>query len=800
MSDKIKTTAPDVHPMPVSLETPAQTPGSIAPRKTAGEIKGSLPFPKTPTASVAGRTLAESTHQWRSKTSALRADAPNVLIIMLDDVGFAHADTVGGAIHTPTLSRIADTGVRYNAFHTTAISSATRASLLTGRNHHRVESGTITELASDFDGYTGEIPKTSATIPEVLKHYGYSTAAFGKWHNTPAQSVSAAGPFDRWPTGCGFDHFYGFMGAESSQYEPSLYLGTTPIERPNDPKYHLSEDLATQATSWLRQQRALAPDKPFLMYWAPGAVHGPHQVFGEWSDKYQGKFDAGWDVYREEAFKRQKALGWIPADSILTPRPDTMPAWDSLSADEKRFQARLMEVYAGFLEHADTQAGRVVDELERLGLRDNTLIFYVLSDNGASSEGWSGTINEMLTLNGVPMPFAQQMKILEEQYGGLPALGGPKVANMYHAGWAWAGESPFQGTKLVAGYFGGTRVPMAVSWPKGIKADAQVRGQFHHVNDIAPTIYDVIGITPPESVDGFEQDPLDGVSLTYTFSDAAAATQKTTQYFEVFGSRGIYSEGWMASVFGPRIPWLPGAYAAYANWKPEEDVWALYKLDGDYSQSTDVSADYPHKLRELKLKFDSEARANHVYPIGAGLGPLLNPAARVGTSQTEWHFNTDVTRLPEFCAPNLRARNNKVTVDVEVPDRAYGVLYALGAVAGGLVLYMDDGYLRYEYNFLGVLRSKLCSPERVTAGAHRFELETIMSGPMPGAPARLAMHIDEKEVAKGDTPFTVPLAFSASETFNVGIDLGCPVTLDYRERAPFKFNGQINDVHIVYLP
>jgi len=460
----------------------------------------------------------------------------------------------------------------------------------------------------------------------------------------------------------------------------------------------------------------------------------------------------------------------------------------------------LMEVYAGFLEHADTQAGRVVDELERLGLRDNTLIFYVLSDNGASSEGWSGTINEMLTLNGVPMPFAQQMKILEEQYGGLPALGGPKVANMYHAGWAWAGESPFQGTKLVAGYFGGTRVPMAVSWPKGIKADAQVRGQFHHVNDIAPTIYDVIGITPPESVDGFEQDPLDGVSLTYTFSDAAAATQKTTQYFEVFGSRGIYSEGWMASVFGPRIPWLPGAYAAYANWKPEEDVWALYKLDGDYSQSTDVSADYPHKLRELKLKFDSEARANHVYPIGAGLGPLLNPAARVGTSQTEWHFNTDVTRLPEFCAPNLRARNNKVTVDVEVPDRAYGVLYALGAVAGGLVLYMDDGYLRYEYNFLGVLRSKLCSPERVTAGAHRFELETIMSGPMPGAPARLAMHIDEKEVAKGDTPFTVPLAFSASETFNVGIDLGCPVTLDYRERAPFKFNGQINDVHIVYLP
>jgi arylsulfatase A-like enzyme len=774
------------------------------PLEKQGEPSGTnpsrhLPFPRTPTASIAARTLSESSHRWRSKATPLRADAPNVLIIMLDDVGFAHADTVGGAIHTPTLSRVADTGLRYNAFHTTAISSATRASLLTGRNHHRVESGTITELASDFDGYTGEIPKTSATIPEVLQHYGYSTAAFGKWHNTPAQDVSAAGPFDRWPTGCGFDHFYGFMGAESSQYEPSLYRNTSPIERPNDPKYHLSEDLANQATGWLRQQHALAPDKPFLMYWAPGAVHGPHQVFGEWSDKYKGKFDAGWDVYRQEAFRRQKALGWIPADSKLTPRPETLPAWESLSDDEKRFQARLMEVYAGFLEHADTQAGKVVDELERLGLRDNTLIFYVLSDNGASSEGWSGTINEMLTLNGVPMPFAQQMKILEEEYGGLPALGGPKVANMYHAGWAWAGESPFQGTKLVAGYFGGTRVPMAVSWPKGIKADTEVRGQFHHVNDIAPTIYDIIGIAPPESVNGLAQDPLDGVSLAYTFADGTADTQKTHQYFEVFGSRGIYSEGWMASVFGPRIPWLPGAYAAYANWNPDEDVWSLYKLDEDYSQSNDISRDYPQKLEELKQKFDSEARANHVYPVGAGLGPLLNPSARVGTSRTEWHFNTEITRLPEFCAPNLRARNNKVVVDVHIEAEGNGVLYSLGAVAGGLVLYMDDGYLRYEYNFLGVARTKLSSPERVAPGSHRFELETTMSGPAPGASATLVMSVDGVEAARATTPFTAPLAFSASETFNVGVDPGCPVTLDYRDRAPFRFDGQINDVHIVYV-
>jgi hypothetical protein len=371
---------------------------------------------------------------------------------------------------------------------------------------------------------------------------------------------------------------------------------------------------------------------------------------------------------------------------------------------------------------------------------------------------------------------------------------------MYHAGWAWAGESPFQGTKLVAGYFGGTRVPMAVSWPKGIKADTEVRGQFHHVNDIAPTIYDLIGITPPASVNGFEQDPLDGVSLAYTFADGKVATQKTHQYFEVFGSRGIYSEGWMASVFGPRIPWLPGAYAAYANWNPDQDTWALYKLDDDYSQSIDVASDYPLKLAELKRKFDAEARDNHVYPIGAGLGPLLNPSARVGTTQTEWHFNTDVTRLPEFCAPNLRARNNKVAVDVDVPEKASGVLYSLGAVAGGLVLYMDDGYIHYEYNFLGVSRTKLKSLDRVTSGPHRVDLETIMSGPAPGAAAMLVMRVDGVEVDRQHTPFTVPLAFSASETFNVGVDLGCPVSLDYRDRAPFRFNGQINDVHIVYKP
>ncbi|MDM0028230.1 arylsulfatase [Variovorax saccharolyticus] len=767
---------------------------------TSNSRDGELPFARTPSASVAGRTLAESTHEWRSRGTALRADAPNVLVIMLDDVGFAHADTVGGQIHTPTLSRIADTGLRYNAFHTTAICSATRASLLTGRNHHRVESGTITEFASDFDGYTGEIPRSAATIPEVLKHHGYRTAAFGKWHNTPALQTSAAGPFDRWPTGCGFDHFYGFIAAETSQYQPSLYRNTTPIEPPKDSTYHLSEDLAAQATGWLREQHALAPEKPFFMYWAPGAVHGPHQVFAEWSDKYKGRFDGGWDVYREQAFERQKAMGWIPADSQLTPRPDTLAAWESLPPEERRYQARLMEVYAGFLEHADVQAGKVVDELERLGLRDNTLIFYVLSDNGASAEGAGGTINEILSISGVPVPFAQQMKILDEQYGGLDALGGPLIANMYHAGWAWAGESPFQGTKLVAGYFGGTRVPMAVSWPKGIAADPAVRGQFHHVNDIAPTIYELIGIVPPTSVHGVAQDPIDGLSLAYSFADAAAPTRKAQQYFEIFGSRGIYADGWMASVFGPRLPWLSATAAAYANWNPDEDTWSLYRLGSDYSQASDLAAQHPEKLAELQALFDAEARANNVYPIGAGLGPLLNPAARIGTAQTEWHFTADVTRLPEFCAPNLRARGNTVTVELTVPAAGEGVLYALGGMAGGLTLYMDAGHLYFEYNCLTVMRTRLCSAEPIGPGARRIELQTVMAGPAPGAPASFVMRVDGVQVARGSTPFTAPLCFTASETFDVGIDLGSPVSLAYAERAPFRFNGRIADVHVVCTP
>ena len=546
---------------------------------TAAPSDGSvLPFPPVPSASKAAPRLQDSVHKRRAQPQHLKPGAPNVLIILLDDVGFGQASTFGGEMNTPTLSRLASQGVSYNTFHTTAICSPTRAALLTGRNHQRVGNGTIAERAVDWDGYTGVIPKTSATMPEVLRNYGYKTAAFGKWHNTPADQTTAMGPFDRWPTGHGFDYFYGFLAGETSQWEPRLVENTTVVEPPHDEKYHLSEDMAARSIDWLRKHRAFSPDQPFFMYWAPGAAHGPHQVGKEWSGKYKGRFDAGWDAYRERVFARQKQLGWIPADTKLTPRAANMPSWNSVPEAQRPFQLRLMEIYAGFVEHVDTQAGKLIDELERLGVRDNTIVIYIFGDNGASAEGQNGTISELLAQNGIPNTVEQQMAALEK-IGGLDALGTAKTDSMYHAGWAWAGNTPFHHTKLVASHFGGTRNPMVISWPKGIKADKTPRAQFHHVNDIAPTIYEIVGVTPPKVVDGFAQDPIDGVSLAYTFAQATAPGRKKVQYFDNNGSRAIYQDGWVAATFGPLTPWLPGA-PGLAEWDSAKDVWELSTSPG----------------------------------------------------------------------------------------------------------------------------------------------------------------------------------------------------------------------------
>ena len=755
-----------------------------------------LPFPPTPSASVAGPTLQESKHQRRVEKSHLPKDAPNILIVILDDVGFGLPDTYGGPIRTPTLSRIAGQGISYNAFHTTSICSPTRAALLTGRNHQRVGSGTIAERAVDWDGYTGVIPRTSASLPKVLGNYGYKTAAFGKWHNTPATETTAMGPFTNWPTGegMGFDYFYGFLSGETSQWEPRLVENLNVIEPPHDEKYHLSVDLADQAIGWLRKHRAYAPDKPFFMYWASGASHGPHHINKEWADKYKGQFDDGWDALRERTFKRQKELGWIPANAKLTPRAASMASWDSVPASERAFQLRLMELFAGFTEHVDAQVGRIVDELERLGVRDNTIVIYVFGDNGSSAEGQRGTVSELLAQNNIPNTMEQQLAALKG-LGGLDALGGPKTDNMYHAGWAWAGNTPFHHTKLVASHFGGTRNPMAISWPARIKPDKTPRPQFHHVNDIAPTLYEVLRIKPPKVVDGFMQDPIDGVSMAYTFADPKAAGRKRTQYFDNNGSRGVYQDGWYACTFGPFVPWdAAGSASSIKDWDANKDVWELYDLRSDFTQADDLAQKDPKRLEQMKALFLKEAKANKAFPIGAGNWLRLHPEDRVKTPYTSWQFDATTTRMPEFTAPGLGRESNRVVVDAELGENADRHALRAGRRLGGLALYMDKGNLVYEYNMMVIERYTARSKEKIAAGKRKIEVDTTIA--KPGAPAEVVLTVDGKEVARTTVKRTVPAAFTASESFDVGIDLGSPVSLDYFDRRPFKFDGRITAVNV----
>jgi len=772
---------------------------------TAQEV---LPFPPKPSGSIAGRTIQESVYNPLPPTKHLPKDAPNVLIVIIDDVGPGQSSTFGGEIQTPTMDRLAKAGITYNRFHTTAMCSPTRASLLTGRNHHRVGAGQIAELANDWDGYSGVQPKTSAMIAEVLKDYGYSTAAWGKWHNTPAEHTTAAGPFDYWPAGYGFEYFYGFLAGEASQYEPNMVRNTA-IVHPNEPKlgksYHLSEDIADDAITWLQQHKAYAADRPFFMYWASGASHGPHHVPKEWADKYKGKFDDGWDNYRERVFKNAKAKGWIPQNAQLTPRPETLPAWDSIPESEKPFQRRLMEVYAGFTEHVDAQVGRVVDEIDRLGYGDNTIIFYIWGDNGASAEGQAGTISELLAQNGIPSTIEQHIKALND-LGGLDVLGSPKTDNMYHAGWAWAGSTPYKSTKLIAAHFGGTRNPMAVRWPKKIKPDATPRPQFHHVNDIVPTLYEVIGITPPKVVNGFPQDPIQGVSMAYTFNDANAKGRLLTQYFEIMGSRGVYHDGWFAGARGPREPWLPGIPKGFFDeqrriaWSPDNDKWELYNLNEDWSQANDLAAKMPEKLAQMKELFIIEFAKNQGLPVGGGLFiPLVRPDLRITPPYQEWTFAGELTRMPEFAAPALGNKENVLTIDAEIPAKANGVVYALGGFSAGLACYVKDGVLGYEYNLFEIQRTQIKAKGQLPTGKVKIEVATKYAVKRPAGPLEVTLKVNGQEVAKGQVPVSAPLGFTANDCLDIGTDLGSPVSLDYYDAAPFKFNGKIEQVHVEYL-
>lgn len=762
----------------------------------------SLPFPPKPSGSKAARTMQESTYKPNPPVRRLPASAPNILIIMLDDVGPALPSTYGGDINTPTLTRLANAGIAYNRFHNTAMCSPTRAALLTGRNHHRVANGQIAELANDWDGYAGMIPRTSATGAKVLGYYGYTTSAFGKWHNTPATETTAVGPYTNWPTGpgIGFDYFYGFLAGESSQWEPAVVENTVRLDPSRGrSRYHFTEDMTDKAITWMRQERALTPDRPFMMYWAPGAAHGPHHIFKDWADKYRGKFDDGWDAMRERIFARQKQLGWIPGDTELTQRPATLAAWNSIPDDEKPFQRRLMEVYAGYVEHADTQAGRLIDELDALGIRDNTLIFYVWGDNGSSAEGQNGTISELLAQNGIPSAVKDHIRAMNE-LGGLDVLGSPKADNMYHAGWAWAGSTPHKATKLIASHFGGTRTPLVISWPKSIKPDKTPRTQFHHVNDIVPTIYDVLGIKPPKLVDGISQDPLDGISMKYSFASATAAERKKSQYFEIMGSRSYYEDGFIASAFGPRTPWLAGIDPSILKWSPDSDPWELYDLRRDYSQANDLARQQPQKLAAMKKAFDVTAKANKVYPIGGGLwSAVFHPEDAPRNPASEFHYTQDVTAVPEFTAPKLGAQSNLVTIEAELKPDSTGVLYALGAFSGGLALWIENGRLTYEYNLFEIERTRIESTAALPTGKVKVEVESRMSGPGHVKTVDVTIRLNGQEVTKGRVPRNAPLGFTANDAFDVGMDSYSPVSIAYFDRAPFKFNGKISAFEVKYL-
>lgn len=762
-----------------------------------------LPFPPTPSASTAGVTMQSSTYAPRQEPRRLAEDAPNILIVLIDDVGPGQSSAFGGPIRTPTMERILREGVGYNRFHTTAMCSPTRAALLTGRNHHRVAAGQIAEFANDWDGYAGVQPKTSAMVPEVLRHYGYATGAWGKWHNTPANQTTAAGPFDFWPTGYGFEYFYGFLAGEDSQWHPNLVRNTTVVDHPptsgGHDYYHLTEDLADDAIAWLERHRAFRPGQPFMMYFATGAAHGPHHVPTEWADRYAGQFDQGWDVLREQNFARAKQLGWIPADAQLTARADTMASWESIPADERPFQSRLMEVFAGFVEHTDHEVGRLVDAVDRLGYGENTIIMYIWGDNGPSSEGQAGTVAELLTQNAVITTIDQHLAATEA-LGGLSEIGQARMENMYHAGWAWAGASPYRSTKLVAAHFGGTRNPLAIRWPAGITPDRTPRAQFTHVIDVVPTIYDILGITPPRIVNGFEQDSFDGTSFADSLTNAGAPEHRTTQYFDIMGSRGIYHDGWLACTFGPRLPWGRAALDV-SKWNPTNDVWELYHVDQDWSQARDLAAQEPERLEELKQLFLVEAARNDVLPIGGGLWTFIHPEFRVENPNSEWSFGPSVNRMPEFASPRIGTLPNSVIVKANIPQDAHGVLYSMGGYTGGLACYVLDGVLHFEYSFFLMSRTHLTASTPLPTGECTIEVRTEPGGEQFrfGGPLRITLLVNGTRVAQETVPASIVFGFTANDSFDVGRDNGTPVSEAYFHDGAFPFSGEIHEVKIRYL-
>jgi arylsulfatase A-like enzyme len=719
------------------------------------------------------------------------AGAPNVLLIMLDDVGFGAASAFGGPANTPTAERLATEGLKYNRFHTTALCSPTRQALMTGRNHHSVGMGGITELATSAPGYSSLRPNTKAPLPEILKLNGYSTAQFGKCHEVPVWETSPMGPFDRWPSpGGGFEYFYGFIGGETNQYAPGIYHGTIPVEPDRTPEegYHFTEDMTDRAIGWVRQQKALMPDKPFFMYFAPGATHAPHQVPKEWIDRYRGAFDDGWDALRERTFTRQKELGVIPPDAELTARPEEIPAWDDMPDDLKPVLARQMEIYAAFLEHTDHHVGRVIETLDDLGILGDTLIYYIIGDNGASAEGTPrGTFNEMFVLNG-----AAELETTEFMASRIDDFGTPAAYNHYAVGWAHAMDTPYQWTKQVASHWGGTRNGTIVHWPSHIAAKGETRQQFHHVIDVAPTILELAGILEPTFVNGVQQSPMEGVSMAYSFDDAAAADRHETQYFEMFVNRGIYHKGWTA-VTRHSTPWVMAPLPPI-----DDDVWELYGPD-DWTQARDIAAENPDKLRELQRLFLIEATKYHVLPLDDRRVERFN-ADMAGRPQlirgrTQILFG-GMGRLSENSLLVVKNRSHAVTAEITVPEGgAEGVIVAQGGAFGGWSLYLKDGKPAYCYNLFGLQRFKAYGDAAVPAGDHQVRMEFAYDGGGLGKGGTVTLYVDGQKAGEGRVEGTQPMAFSADEGTDVGSDSATPVSDDHDSKGS-TFTGRVRWVQI----
>jgi arylsulfatase A-like enzyme len=766
-----------------------------------------LPVPERPFGGVIGRNASESKPDFPKAVTAPEG-APNILLILTDDTGFGAPSTFGGPIPTPTLDRVAQDGLRYNNFHTTALCSPTRAALLTGRNHHSVGFGNISEFATGYPGYDSILPKSAGTIGNILVNNGYNTSWFGKNHLIPDWLESPDGPFDQWAWGLGFEYFFGFLGGDTDNWHPALFENTKAVLPPvGDPNYILIHDMADRAIDWIRMQHAIAPNKPFFMYFAPGNGHAPHHATKEWIAKFKGKFDQGWDRQREITMENQKRMGVVPADTVLTPRPKDIPAWDSLNADEKTVYARMMEVYAAAVAQSDYETGRILDNLQESGQLDNTIVIYIEGDNGASAEGTLQGLTNELGGNLEPESLAFKLAMIDQ-------LGGDRTYNHYPVGWAHAMDTPFQWTKQVASHFGGTRNGMAISWPKGIKTHGEVRSQFEHVIDVVPTILEAVGIQPPLVLNGTPQKPLEGASMVETFDEAGVPTRHPTQYFEITANRGLYHDGWMASTTPLRLPWVVSG----AEPDPDDFPWELYNVAKDFSQSKNLAKENPKKLQDLQALFLIEAAKYNVLPIDSSFADRADPSLRPGfnTGRTQFTYYPGMIRIPEANAPDIKNKSFRITAEVAIPEASAlalgdqpagdGVIVTQGGRFGGWGLLVLDRKPMFAYAYSNQdgakypnqssSKTRIIGADKLTPGEHTIAFAFTYDGGGIGKGGLGTLTVDGKKAAEGRLEKTLPFRFSLDESFDVGQDTGTPVIDEYDAKMPFKFNGTLKRVDV----